>query len=78
MLFNGTMEQCKELVDQLNTLMPGVIKFKFEYSKTNIEFLDLDIRMENGRIETNLYVKPTNLQLFLDNFSNHPQHWKEG
>ena len=66
MIFNGSKEQCKELVDWLNTLMPGVIKFKFEYSKTNIEFLDLDIRIENGRIETNLFVKPTNLQLFLD------------
>ena len=78
MLFNGSKEQCKELVDWLNTLMPGVIKFKFEYSKKNIEFLDLDIRIENGRIETNLFVKPTNLQLFLDYHSNHPQHCKEG
>ena len=58
--------------------MPGIIKFKFEYSNTSIEFLDLTIRIENGRLETDLFVKPTNLQLFLDYFSNHPQHCKEG
>ena len=58
--------------------LPGVVKFKFEYSKQKIEFLDLEIRIENGRLETNLFVKPTNLQLFLDYFSNHPQHCKEG
>ena len=78
MMINGSEEQCKELVNWLNTIMPGVIKFKYEYSKTNIEFLDLEIRIENGRIETNLFVKPTNLQLFLDYYSNHPQHCKEG
>ena len=33
MLFGGTEDQCQELVDWLNSLMPGVIKFKFQYSK---------------------------------------------
>ena len=78
MIFNWSEEQCQELADWLNTLMPGFIKFKFEYSKTNFEFLDLEIRIENGRIETNLFVKPNNLQLFLDYYSNHPQHCNEG
>jgi hypothetical protein len=78
MLFGGTEDQCQELVDWLNSLMPGVIKFKFQYSKKKIEFLDLEISIENGRIETNLYVKPSNLQLFLDYSSNHPKHCKEG
>jgi hypothetical protein len=40
-----------DLMNWLNTLMPGVIAFKFEYSKSNIEFLDLEISIENGRIE---------------------------
>ena len=42
-----------------------------------IEFLDLEIIIENGKLETNLFVKPTNLQLYLDFFSNHPDHCKE-
>ena len=78
MLFKGTKEQCEVFVNWLNSLIPGIIKFKFEYSKTQVEFLDLSLRIENGRIETNLYVKPTNMQLFLDYYSNHPQHCKEG
>ena len=41
MLYSGSEEQCKNLVNWLNTLMPGVVKFKFEYSKQKIEFLDL-------------------------------------
>ena len=78
MLFKGSEEQCQEFVNWLNSLMPGTIKFKFEYSLTQIEFLDLSLRIESGRIVTNLYVKPTNLQLFLDFHSNHPQHCKDG
>ena len=78
MLFKGSKEQCEQFVNWLNSLMPGIIKFKFEYSETEIEFLDLSIKIEGGRLVTNLYVKPTNLQLFLDYFSNHPQHCKEG
>ena len=58
--------------------MPGVVKFKYEYSTDKIQFLDLEIQIENGTLETNLFVKPTNAQLFLDYFSNHPQPCKEG
>ena len=43
-----------------------------------VEFLDLEIFVENGRLETNLYIKPSNLQLYLDFFSNHPEPCKEG
>ena len=37
-----------------NSLMPGTIKFKFEYSLTQIEFLDLSLRIESGGIVTNM------------------------
>ena len=62
----------------LNSLLPGVIRLKFEYSTKQIEFLDLRIIVENGKLETDLYVKPTSLQLFLDYCSNHPEHCKVG
>ena len=58
--------------------MPGVIKFKWNFSTTSIEFLDLRIMIENGKLVTDLYVKPSNLQLYLDYNSNHPQHCKDG
>ena len=68
MLFKGTKEQCQNLVNWMNALCQG---FKGK------KFLDLEIRIENGKLETNLFVKPTNLQLFLDYCSNHPDHCKE-
>jgi hypothetical protein len=46
--------------------MPGVIKLKCNFSDTELEFLDLRIMIVNGRLETEIFVKPTNLQLFLD------------
>ena len=78
MLFKGSKQECECLVSWLNSLHPGVIKFKFEYSTEMVEFVDLQIMVENGRIETNLYIKPSNLQLYLDYFSNHPEPCKEG
>ena len=35
------------------------------------------ISIENGRFETDLFVKPSNAQLFLDYKSNHPEHCKK-
>ena len=32
---------------------------------------------ETKRIETDVHIKPTNIQLFLDWFSNHPYHCKK-
>ena len=78
MLFKGTLAECETLVAWLNSLMPGVVKFKFEYSSEVVEFLDLQIFVENGKLETNLYIKPSNLQLYLDFFSNHPEPCKQG
>ena len=43
-----------------------------------MEFLDLEIFIQNGRIETNLYITPTNLQLYLDYNYNHPEPCKQG
>ena len=58
--------------------MPGTVKFKFEFSYEKIEFLDLEIFLLDGRLGTNLFVKPTNKQLYLDFTSNHPEHCKAG
>ena len=35
------------------------------------------IKIIDGRLETEIYVKPSNLQLFLDYTSNHTQHCKD-
>ena len=73
MLFRGSREQFETLVNWLNSLMPEVVKFKYEYSVKELEFLDLKIFIEDGKLKTDLYVKPTNKQLFLEFTSNHPK-----
>ena len=78
MLFKGSESECEDFVNWLNSLRPGVIKYRFEYSRKKVEFLDLEIILENEKIETNLFIKRSNLQLYLDYFSNHPDPCKEG
>ena len=74
--FKGSEEQCIALVNYLNTLMPGVVKFTYSYSTEKVVFLDLEISLVDGKIETNLYIKPSNSQIYLDYHSNHPEHTK--
>ena len=38
--------------------------------------MDLEIFIEENQIKTNLFVKPTNKQIYLDFGSNHPEHCK--
>ena len=46
--------------------------------QTQINFLDVTVSLENGKIETDLYVKPTDIHLHLHSSSCHPYHWKNG
>ena len=78
MLFRGNREQCEELVTWLNSLIPGVIQFKFEFSYSKIEFLDLDILIEERKLKTNLFIKPMNKQFYPNYDSNHPEYCERG
>ena len=77
LLFKGSKDECELFLEWLNSIMPGVINLKCNFSEDTLEFLDLKIMIKNGKLETELYVKPTNLQLFLDYSSNHPTHCKD-
>ena len=77
-LFNGNQQQFEEYVGWLNSLMRGVVKFKSNFSTSHVEFLDLVISIKDGKLKTNLFVKPSNSQLYLDFTSNHPKHCKTG
>ena len=50
------------------------IRIELRYSREKIEFLHI----ENGRIYTSLYRKPTDKQLYLHKKSNHPPSTKSG
>ena len=67
-----TRQEAKEFVDWLNTLDPN-LAFTFEWSDEKINFLDVTLVMEDGKLETDRHIKPTNPQLFLHYSSNHPQ-----
>ena len=50
-LFKGTKQDCEICVDWLNSFFPGVIKFKYEFSKEKVELL-----IANKKLETNLFI----------------------
>ena len=72
--FIGTEDEAKQFVDWMNTLWAG-LKFTFDWSNKELTFLDVKLMItEEGTLETDRFVKPTNPQLFLHFKSNHPQH----
>ena len=54
------------------------IKFVSTTSLTNISFLDVEVKLMNGKIETDLYTKPTDSHNYLPWGSCHPQSTKKG
>ena len=59
-------EECQNFVQWFNSLLPGVIQLKHEFSTEMVEFLYLQIMIENKKLETNLYIQPSNQQLYLN------------
>ena len=56
----------------------STIKFTAEYSKEKVNFLDVNIKLIDGELKTDLLVKPTDTHQFLDPTSCHPNHCKMG
>ena len=54
------------------------IKFAAEYSKEEVIFLDLNKKLIDGELETDMFVKPTGTHQFLDPTSSHSYHCKKG
>ena len=52
------------------------IKFNYEFSETSINFLHLNVKLSNGKLQTSLYVKPTDHHQYLHLQSSHPIHAK--
>ena len=69
---NCTEAEAAQFVIWLNTLHPN-LGFTFEFSHEKITFLDVTLVVEDGQLETDRHVKPTNPQLFLHYTSNHPK-----
>ena len=54
------------------------MKFTAKISFTQVEFLDLVVKIENGKLKSDLFIKPSNLKLYLNYNSNHPEPCKTG
>ena len=75
MVWTHGNEKLDSFITYLNSMHP-TIKFTSERSNISIPFLDVNIQLENGKIETDLYCKPTDKQYLLHSFS-HPDHTKK-
>ena len=75
MVWTHGNEKLESFIAYLNSIHP-TIKFTSERSTTSIPFLDVKIPLENGKIETGLYCKPTDEHQYLLHSSSHPYHTK--
>ena len=70
-------ESLEKFLNKVNTFHP-TIKFTAEYSKEAINFLDVNVRVVEGELVTDLFVKPTDTHQFLDPSSSHFYHCNKG
>ena len=55
------------------------IKFEYEYSSTTVNFLDTRIyKNKQNKLESDIYIKPTDKTILLHNTSVHPNSCKQG
>ena len=51
-------------------------KFTYELNEKEIPFLDLTVKLNEGKISTDLYIKSTDRHQYLHFTSSHPNHTK--
>ena len=66
----------ESFLQRLNTFHPN-LKFTHEKSKTSVNFLDVVVRINGDKFETDLYSKPTDCHQFLEFNSAHTIHIKK-
>jgi hypothetical protein len=71
----GSTEELEQFRQKANAIHKN-IQVELRWSRTQIEFLDLMVRKEDGRLRTDLYVKPTDKHVYVASDSCHPTHVK--
>ena len=69
-VWNGTVERLNDFFTFLNSL-DSDLQFTMEIGNKNLCFLDLKISVEDGKLFTTVYSKPTDSHLYLDFNSCH-------
>ncbi len=75
LLWLGNKDLLNKFVYFVNILDPS-LKFTVEYGGKSLKFLDLLITLDNGKLNTTVYSKPTDGHLYLNNASCHPKNTK--
>jgi len=76
MLWQHGLDELCVFTEYLNTRV-NTIKFTKEYSPTEVSFLDVMVKIIDGKLETDLYSKPTDSHDYLLYSSAHPQRCKD-
>ena len=66
-------ESPRDFIDQANLFHP-TIKFTAEYSKEEVNFLYRNMKLIDGELKADLFVKSTDTNQILDPTSSHPYH----
>ena len=69
-------EKLKQFLDALNSFH-DTVKFTSDWSRSDVNFLDVKVTLKDGKFSTDLYVKPTDTHQFLHPSSCHPYHCKK-
>ena len=76
-VWTGTEKELLEFFTYINSVHPS-IKFTYEYSKRNVNFLDTPVYItEEGFLKTDVYHKAVDTHSYLDKSSCHPEHTKK-
>ena len=77
LIWEHSEDSLKVFIEQVN-MFHSTINFTAEYSKEQVNSLDVNIKLIDGKLKTDLFVKPTDKHQFLDPTSCHPYHCKNG
>ena len=68
-------QELERFLKDVNKFSPN-LSFTHEASKNWIPFLDLKVKLIGGKLETDLYMKPTDRHQYLHYLSSYPEHTK--
>ena len=71
----NSMEKCEQFFRYINTLHPN-LRFTVEYPQGSLPFLDVEVTLHEGNIQTCVYRKSTNTGVLLNFNSIAPNQWK--
>ena len=74
-IWNYGEEKLQLFFTDLNNYNPH-IKFTYQFNKEHISFLDLKVSLGDGKLATDLLVKPTDRHKYLHYTLAHPNHTK--